>query len=151
MLILSLRLVHFIFMAMWFGASLFATRDVRTSIAAGPTAFPGLRDRMKRTSIASMISGPMVLLTGLGLIFAMGGFAAMPKAIHIALGLAIVMSVVGAVGVGGTWDKIDAQLTADATPEKLAPLVRRLAMFGGIFHGLWTAVLVLMVFRYVIG
>jgi hypothetical protein len=147
----ALRLVHFVFMATWFGTGLFALRDVRTALAAGPAHVPLLRQRMRVVGIAASASGALTLLSGFGLIFALGGFASVPAAIHMGLGLAIVTAVVGGAGIGGTWRKIDAALEAGADPATVAPLLGRLRMFSGAFQGCWFATLLLMVFRGVIG
>jgi hypothetical protein len=147
----ALRLVHFVFMATWFGTGLFALRDVRATLAAGPAHVPLLRERMRVVGIAAGASGALTILSGLGLIFALGGFASVPRAIHMGLGLAIVTGVVGGAGIGGTWRKIDTALAAGADPATLTPLLARLRAFSGAFQACWFGTLLLMVFRGAIG
>ena len=72
----------------------------------------------------------------------------MPVPIHIGLTLTLVAIGVGALGLGGTWRRIDAQLKEGASRESVAPLVKRTAMFSGIFQLLWLVILLLMVFRH---
>lgn len=151
MLYLSLKFVHFIFMSTWMGSSLFAMRDIRTSLAGGTGQVPGLRDRMGRIGKLAMLSGAMTILTGFGLIFALGGFGAVPRGIHIGMTTGILTGIIGGVGVGRTWAQIDAKLGAGADPASLAALVKRIGMFSGIFHGLFFVTLLLMVFRLYVG
>ncbi len=151
MLYLSLRLVHLVFMGTWFGSNLLSIRDVKTSFAAGPAHLPGLRDRMMRSGRLATISGGLTLLSGFGLIFMLGGFSSVPRAIHIGLATGIACSIVGAAGVGRTWMLIEKKLDAGAEPSTLEPLLKRLTMLSGIFQLLWLVSLVLMVFRAVAG
>lgn len=151
MLYLSLKLVHFVFMGTWFGSSLFSLRDIKSSFAAGPAHIPLLRARMQVVGRLAMLSGALTLLSGVGLIFALGGFAAVPRAIHIGLLTGLVTAIVGGAGVGRTWQAIEQRLDAGADAAAVAPLVKRIGMLSGIFHLLWVVSLVLMVFRGAIG
>ncbi|MBX7100409.1 MAG: hypothetical protein K1X89_22010 [Myxococcaceae bacterium] len=151
MLYLSLKLVHFVFMGTWFGSSVFALRDIKSALAAGPAHFSLLRGRMLVVGRLAMLSGALTLLSGVGLIFALGGFAAVPKAIHVGLLTGLATAIVGGAGVGRTWQAIDQRLEAGGDAAAVAPLVKRIAMLSGIFHLLWVVSLVLMVFRGAIG
>lgn len=147
MLLLTLRLVHIVAMTLWFAAGVFANSDIRRGFA-NPVELPGLRIRMKKTGIFAIIGGVLTIVTGLGLIFAVGGFGAVPWPIHAAFALTLVQAGIGGGLIGGTWAKIEAGLQAGASPESLAPLCGRIYTGGAIFHALWTINLVLMVFRH---
>lgn len=146
MLVLALRFIHIIAMTLWFAAGVFATSDIRRSLA-NPAEIPGLRVRMKKTGIFAIIGGVLTILTGVGLIFSLGGFGAVPVPIHIALLLSVVQAGIGGGGIGRTWAQIEAKLDAGADPAAVQPLVARIAMMGGIFHALWAINLGLMIFR----
>lgn len=133
-------------MALWFGAGLFANSDIRRSFA-NPAEIAGLRIRMQKTGIAAIAGGVATIVSGVAMVFVLGGFAVVPWPIHAALGLALLQAMVGGGGIGATWAKIDKQLGEGASPETLLPLAQRIYMFGGIFHALWLINLILMVFR----
>lgn len=147
MLYLTLRFVHIAAMAAWFAPVLFVAGDTRRSIEAGDLA--GLRVRTARGGQLAAGAGIVTLLTGVALIFTLGGMGGVPVAIHVGLTLGIVMWLLGAFGIGGTARKIDAAIGAGAGKEQLLPLARRLSMLAGIFHLLWALTLGLMVFRHV--
>jgi hypothetical protein len=154
MLYLSLRFVHITFMALWIASGGFAGSDVRRTLATGdPAQVPLLRVRMQRFAILGGVSSLVTILTGIALIFALGGFGKVPVAIHVGLTLGVILGIVGGAGIGGTWRKIDALLGpagAPSDPSAVAALVKRLSMHTGIFHLLWLTTLVLMVFRTVL-
>jgi hypothetical protein len=149
MWILVLRLVHFLAMGLWFGASLLSTGDVRRTIKAGGDTTL-LNERMKRMT---RVVGPSALLTivsGVLMIFAMGGFAAVRPAIHIGLVLTIVMWVVGGGGMGLKWRQIQKAMEEGKDAAALAPHLKKMSMMAGIFQLLWLVTLLLMIFRNVI-
>jgi hypothetical protein len=146
-LYLALRFVHIAAMAAWFAPVLFVAGDARRSIEAGDLA--GLRGRLARSGPIAAGAGLVTVVTGIALIFAMGGFGAVPVTIHVGLTLGLVMWLLGALGIGGTARRIDAAIAAGAGKEQLLPLARRLGMLAGIFHLLWAVTLGLMVFRHV--
>lgn len=147
MLYLTLRLLHISFMAIWIGAIFFSSGDVRRTLATPDANLDLLRDRMHRSLRLAAASGLITLVTGVALIFALGGMGSVPIGIHIGLLTGLIMLGVGGGLVGRSWKQIDAALAGGASRESVAPLVKKLAMGNGIFHGLWTLTLVLMVFR----
>jgi hypothetical protein len=138
MLYLSLRVLHLISMATWFGVGLFTPGDIRRPLAAGGDT-SHLRDRVNRVSRVGAGFGWLTFLSGIGLIISMGGMGAVPVPIHIALTLTLVKR---------TWNKLEELLLAGASAETTAPLVKRGAMFAGIFQTLWLINLLLMVLRH---
>jgi len=151
LLYLSLRLVHIGCMALWIGAIFFCSGDVRRTLASPEGNLDLLRERMSRSLKISASAGGLTVLSGIGLIVVLGGMGAVPVPIHIGLTVGFVMLGVGGGVVGRSWKAIDAALAAGGSRESVAPLVKRLAVGNGIFHGLWLLTLVLMVFRSGLG
>jgi hypothetical protein len=141
------RTIHFIAMALWIGFGIYAGLDARTSIAAGPSNFPALRERQRRVGPIMGASGFLTLITGIVMIFCRGGFAHVSHSIHAGLLTGILASGVGALGVGGTWSKIDKMMADGKSAEDMAPLLRRISMLSKVFQTLWLITLLLMVFR----
>src|SRR5689334_16897165 len=102
-LYLALRFVHIAAMAAWFAPLLFVAGDARRSIEGGDLA--GLRVRLARGGTVGAVGGTLTILTGVALIFVLGGFAAVPVGIHVGLAVGVVMWLLGAFGVGGTTRK----------------------------------------------
>lgn len=128
---MTLRFVHIVSMAAWFGPMLFIAGDARRSIAAGGDLAP-LRARLGLGGAIAGIGGTLTLLSGLGLIVAMRGFGAVARPIHFGLLLSLVMWAVGAVGVGGAVRKLDRGIAVGAPADQLSPFIRRMSMFTGI-------------------
>ena len=155
--LLSVRALHFIFMAIWIGAAMMTPGDVKRSFAAGnpaATELELLRARVRLGSIVAAVGAWGTILSGLGLVFLMGGFAAVPRAIHAALVVAVVMLIVGRVGLGRSWSKISDLLGPDPSAvahERVAPLLRKYRTLSMVLKSLWLVVLLLMVFRNVLG
>ncbi len=150
MLYLGLRFVHIAAMAAWFAPMLFMAGDARRSIEAGGDLAP-LRARLGRAGAVAGAGGTLTVITGIALIFAMGGFGAVPIPIHVGLTLGLVLWALGAIGMGGTVRKLDAAIAAGAPKEELLGFARRMSALTGVFHLLWLASLGLMVFRNVLG
>lgn len=142
----GLRFLHILFMASWFGSALFASGDVKRTLAAGPDHIDLLRERMRRFQRVAGVSAVLTILTGFALIFQVGGFGAVPVPIHIGLTLGLVAWGLG-IGTGLTWRKIDAELEAGKSPADLQPLAKRLTGLTMGFHTTWLLTLILMVFR----
>ena len=145
MLYLTLRFVHLAFITLWFGSGLTTSSDVRRTLASPSPDLEGLRARMRHHARLGMLGGFGTLATGLGLIAYMGGFAMVPRAIHIALLLTIVLIGIG-IGIGAAFRRLDAARgQGDAA---VAAAMWRLRIINVAFHIIWTANLALMVFRH---
>jgi hypothetical protein len=144
---IGLRLLHILCMTAWFGSMLFVTGDVKRTIAAGPAHLPLLRDRVGRVNRVAGIAGALTVLSGFALIFAVGGFKAVPPAIHTGMLLGLIAWAIGALGFGRTWTALSVRLDAGADAASVADLVKRLGMFTGLFHATWLAALLTMVLR----
>lgn len=141
------RTVHFICMALWIGFGIYAGLDARTSFAAGPSNFPALRARQRRVGPIMGASGFLTLASGLVMIFCHGGFAHVPVCIHVGLLTGLISGVVGAVGIGGTWSKVDKMMEEGKDVAMMEPLMKRIGTLGKVFQALWLVTLLLMVFR----
>ncbi len=145
-----LKLLHLVFMAAWFGSVLFVAGDVRRTVATDGADLDLLRDRCARYKRISMVSAILTLATGFGLIFTRGGMGAVPFPIHISILTGLAALVVGAAGIGKTWQRIDGRLSGGASAADVAGDVKKLGMFTMVFHTLWLGTLVLMVFRHLL-
>lgn len=156
-LLLTVRLLHFVFMAMWIGVAMSMPGDVKRSFADG---VPGQRElellagRGRLAGVVSTVGGVGTILTGLAMIFLLGGFGSVSAAIHIGLLLAILLAVVGGVLIGGTWNKLMTKLQSggsNVTREQVEPLLRRYRIYSMLFKTGWLVILFLMVFRSLFG
>lgn len=147
MLVLTLRFLHIIFMATWFGGSLFAPGDARRTLSNEAADLELLQGRLKRYAVLGAVSALLTIVTGFGLIFALGGFKVVSPAIHIGMLVAFVMWGVGMFVVGGASRKIAAGIAEKKPRAELLGHAKRMAMGTGIFHLLWIVALGLMVFR----
>jgi hypothetical protein len=93
----SLRLLHFAAIILWVGGgfSVPAVADIRRTLTLGAAHGPALHARLVTTTRVVVPSAVVALLTGLALIQLRGGFSAVPYRFHAALGLALLMFLVG--------------------------------------------------------
>ena len=147
MLITTLRLLHIIFMAAWFGSGLFSSGDARRTLSSDNSDLDLLVNRLNRYGVVGGAAGLLTIVTGFGLIFALGGFAVVSPAIHISIVTSFIMWVVGLVLVGGSSRKIAAGVKENKPRQELLGHAKKIAMGTGILHLLWLITLVLMVFR----
>ncbi len=146
---LLLRLFHIAFAAVWWGASLPISRDIRYTLNRADLQFEPLIYRTGRARLFGMGSGLATIVTGLLLISTIGGFGRVPSAILIGLGLAAVLLFSEFFVFGAVWKKLVTCLNAESVNSAQAKhLARRLTYIGGTHHGLWVVVLCLMIFRH---
>lgn len=146
---LILKTIHILSASVWFGAGLGVPGDIRRTIERGRPHTDLLPDRVRRAGKMTMGAGLLTLLTGLGLIFNLGGFANVRPNVHAGFGLTLVLLVFGFGVTLPTWKRIAAILSAEGGDlGEARRLAGRFAMFQGIEHLLWLVVLVLMVFRF---
>lgn len=143
-----LKTIHVMSTAIWFGAGLPIARDVRRTVELGKPHTDLLIERVTRQGKVAVIFGVLTMVSGVTLIFTMGGFGNVRKAIHAGLGLTLLSFAVGLALSMPTWRKIASLLRQEAGDMGEARrLAGRFGMFTGIEHLLWVVVLVLMVFR----
>lgn len=141
------KFLHIIAIATWFGHKLHLPSDIRGSLGAGLDAARAMLPRMQRAKKIGFGAGVLTLATGLTLIFLSGGFAAVPPRIHAGFTLTLLIFAVSAAGVGPTWKRVEEAVTGGdlATAQAKA---KRMGMFFGIEHLLWTLTLATMVFKF---
>jgi hypothetical protein len=133
----GLRIVHILAMAVWFAAPLLITSDVRRSLALGRDHVGPMVTRVDRAVTVSMGFGVLTIVTGVVLIFQLGGFKAVHPRIHTSLLLGLVALAVELMALKPAISGLSA---ADAKPGKIG-------MLAGIGHLLKVVILILMVLR----
>ncbi len=123
-------------------------RHLRRTLEVGGEAFRlATLDAERRNRIMGICS-LVTLLTGLGLIFLMGGFKVAPLNFHIALGNMLVATAISAAMLKPAAAKL---VELGARPELdragVASLLKKLQIGQGILHLIWLANLVLMFVR----
>jgi hypothetical protein len=149
-----IRIVHIASMAVWLVASLSAPGDVRRTLEkakdklSGAPLLASLAERVQRTLKISTIAGALTIASGLGLLFAHGGFAAVPPRIHAGLLLTMIALAIEVVVLGPTWARMTGLFEGDAKEGEIASAKKRFAALSGVLHLLRFATLVLMVYRF---
>ena len=108
-------IVHVAVAAAWFGHKLLIPRDVRVSLRE-PESGKHLVGRMRRARNFGIVAGLLTLGTGVWLVMLSTGFAGAPVTIHIALGIVIVMFLVGFFLARPAWKRIEEAIDAGDTP-----------------------------------
>lgn len=143
-----LLVLHISAAALLIGAGTGMLKNLRRTAALSREAFGLAVEDAARRAKVMMMSSLTTLLTGLCLIFLLGGFAVVPLNIHIALSLMLVAQVVSATimrpGVGQL-----VKLAGESVwnPSAVDTPLKKLAMGQGILHLLWLGMLVLMLVR----
>lgn len=143
----AIRLLHFLGMAVWFAGALSIATDVRKTIARGKPHTEILAQRVSRTIDIGTIAAVVTIVSGLAMIFALGGFKAISPRIHAGFGLAIVTLAVEIILLKPAVSRLGGALESGDGRE-LRPMAGRIGMFAGITHALKLVILVLMVFRF---
>lgn len=134
------RFLHIAAIATWVGSALWVPGDVRRTIARGAPHTDLLAARVDAALKLDVWAGVASILTGLALMFAIGGHP--ETRIMVGLFLALVLLLLVAYGVLPAWRRIRGSLATGGD----AGAVKRLAALNGIAHALWLAALATMVF-----
>ena len=129
-MIVAVKILHIAAAAVWFGHKLLIPGDVRTSIHDLPGAASFI-DRMKRAERLGIAAGLVTLLSGLGLIYLVWGFAEAPLRIYFGLASALAMFVVGLTVARPAWQRIRLGIETGDIPAAAAgevPFTRALAL-----------------------
>lgn len=140
--------IHISAAAMLIGGGLGISRNLKKAVAIGGATFSlAAEDAMRRGGVLGMCS-LLTILTGVGLIFRIGGFAAAPLNFHIALGLMLIGFVVSSTVMRPGLNAVVAQ-SKNPTPDAAAIQagLKKMAAAQGILHLLWVVVLCLMLVR----
>jgi len=142
----TLKVVHFAAAATWFGHKMLIPGDCRRSVEARGDVAKALITRIERAEKVGIGSGVLTLLSGVALIFLLGGFGAMPWRIHLGLALVLVSFAVGGLGAAPGWARAKKGIEAEDWDEARAG-VRRLSVAMNVEQLIWFVVLIVMVVR----
>jgi hypothetical protein len=142
----ALRLLHFLGMALWFVSPLAITGDLRKSIARGKPHTDVVVQRVERALGMATIGAIITILSGLGMIFVLGGFKGISPRIHAGFGLALITLAVEFFLLKGAVGRLGEAFGADASKD-VPSAMGKVGMFAGITHALKLVILVLMVIR----
>ncbi len=143
---LLIRLLHFAGMAVWFGGALTLSSDVRKTLARGKPHTDVLAARVDRSLSIGAVAAIVTMGTGLGMIFAQGGFGAISPRIHAGFALALVAFAVELLALRPAVGKLG-QALASGEEKDLKALQGRIGMLTGVLHSLKLVIMVLMVWK----
>ncbi len=146
MTMLVVRATHLLFMGLWVGSVMWLGGDVRRSIAEGAEHRALLADRVLRALRFMHICAGVTIASGFGLVLELGGFANAPLPIHVGMGLAGLLAMLGGGALHGAWHGVlDRWAAGDM--EATYRAARRFGTTASVFKVGWSVVFVLMVFR----
>ncbi len=144
---LFLKILHIACAAVWFGGSISTPGRIRRALILGETEIKWMAMETSRSMKISRIFAGATWLSGLFLVFSVGGFRNVSKSIHMGLGLTTVMLLLEALVIRTLWNGIQKMITEGGDRSAIQPLKAKLAMAGGMQQLLWLLVLVLMVVK----
>lgn len=148
-MITILVIVHVTLAAVVFGAPLGAVSAAKRALAVNPEAFKLAASEVDRRGKLTSISAILLLLSGVGLILAYGGFGVVSKNFHIALTVMLAAIAFSFAWMKPNSAKLLAAAEAQPTDKDAAQVaLKKLAMGSGILHAIWLVLLVLMYFRF---
>lgn len=146
MTLLAVRATHLLFMGLWVGSVMWLGGDVRRSVDAGGEHRALLADRVLRALRFMHICAGVTIASGFALVLELGGFANVPLPIHVGMGFAGLLAMLGGGALHGAWHGVLDRWTAGEM-EATYRAVRRLGATASVFKTGWLVVFVLMVFR----
>ena len=147
MLFQILLIVHVMSAMVWFGGTMSVPRRTRSAlaceVATARTQLEGLASEGRMMAGAALL----VFLSGVSLVMVRGGRAGLPGRYHIAVTPSLIWIVIGFTAGRAAQGELVAAVQGEAIAPEAEQLRKRLAMFGGIQHLLFTVVTVLMLWR----
>ena len=140
-----LLVLHIACIAVWFGGSISLPGRLRRGLAAGDAEFKLVAAEIARGFRLSLMFGILTLVTGLILVSDRGGFAHVSKAIHMGLGLTMLMLLLEFFINRPASNRISQIMINGEDRTLIKPLKTRLAISSGIGQLLWLIVLGLMI------
>jgi hypothetical protein len=141
--------LHVASAALLFGASLGVPRMAKNALATNDEAFKlAAKEGEKRGKLSLMAAG-VTLVTGIGLIFINGGFAAVTKNYHMSL-----LLLLAALAFSFAWIKPNTarlmQAASKSPVDKGAAetAIGKLTMGSGVLQTLWLTILFLMFYPF---
>lgn len=147
MLIQILVIFHVMAAMLWFGGSITLPRRARAALQSEISEARRQLQGIAREGKTLSISGLVTFLTGLSMVFAMGGFGAVAMRFHISLLLTLVWLVLGAVFGRKTIGQLVAASEGEVMAEGAPGLAARLGKIIGVQHALFTTITVLMLWH----
>ncbi len=149
MLHIILVVVHIACAAILFGYPLGMAGLVRRALEVSPEAFKQATAELGKRSVVASMASMATLLTGVGLIFSLGGFATVSKNFHASLSIMIAAIVFNMIWMKPSTGKLLAQAEADTVDqEAVQSLLKKLNMGSGIMQLIWIVLLALMMYRF---
>lgn len=143
---IALLTLHIASAAVMFGVPLGVASHLRRALdSREPGVLRAAAADAARRGLLNQVGSVVTLLTGLALIFLVGGFGVVPPTIHAALGLLLLAMGLNAMLFKPAGVKLVA--AAAATPPDLDAFGvarKRLAMGSGVLQSIWLIILVLM-------
>lgn len=144
------RFFHFVAAALWLGGAWSLGGEAKQALqradSGGEILLPRIGKNVKFTLLGILVS----LATGLGLIFAKGGFGAFKGRemfVHGPIGLVVVALVVHLLVVMPAWKQVrEGTEAGGAEAQQALSAAKRMAMGAGIGQLMWTLALFLMIF-----
>lgn len=147
-LFLTLKVFHLAAVAVWLGGGLAAPRDIRRTLELGQPHTAELMPRLRTISKIMNTSALFTVLTGLALVFAVGGFGQVPHRIHLGLALTLLAVVVGRWMIRPVLGEIAQATRRTVSSEETRRILAKFWAVNGVEHALRVAVLVLMTFPF---
>jgi hypothetical protein len=146
---LVLVILHVSAVAMLFGAPLGLARMARAALSRNDEAFKLAAEEAARRTKLTVMSSIGTLLTGIALIFFIGGFAAAPKNFHAALGVLLLAMLFSFLWMRpNTVKLVQSSLKNPIDRSGADAALKKLGMGGGILHLAWLINLTLMFYRF---
>ena len=142
------KLFHIGLASVYFGSNWLVSRDIRRSLQLGKPLLEYLVERVDHLERIVIPTGLLTFVTGLGLIFLAGGFAAVPWRIHVSLVLMFLLFIVGSLLASPTWRKISLIITNDGDLNSAGNLGKKFSDYLAIEHVLRIVILILMVIHF---
>ena len=126
-------LLHLLAAMLWIGGMAFAhfaLRPAAIATLAPPQRLPLLAEALGRFFKLVMIAVLVLLATGLHVIFATGGFAAVRPGVHVMFGVGVVMMLIFGYIAHGAYPKMRRHVDAEEWPAAAARLdiIRKLVI-----------------------
>jgi hypothetical protein len=138
------RFLHILSISVWMAAALWATGDVRRTLALGRPHVDALAARIRPALGLDGAAGVATVATGALLMWAQG--LGHPR-LGVSVGILLTLVRLGLlVALRRAWRSLAARIAAGEPVSPGDAGARRMAMLGGIAHTLWLLALAAMVF-----
>ena len=143
----SIKLVHIAAAALWWASAVMMMGQIRMAIDDNGVGLAKTQEHVEWAMNLGRWCGPLTVVSGFVMIFALGGFRYVSPAIHLALVLAIVSVGIEHGYAGKSWREFFLLLEHEPESTSLADAVTKLTFMNGLQHLFWVCMLFLMVFK----